>query len=42
MELIGGKAGKVGKDQLSLSEIEKEQKKALLMQCERLLTEKKS
>ena len=36
-----GKVGKVGKDQLALSDTEKEQKKALLLRCDNLLNEKK-
>jgi len=36
-----GKAGKVGKDQLALNNAEREQKKALLLECDKLLNEKK-
>jgi RNA polymerase sigma-70 factor (ECF subfamily) len=36
-----GNAGKLGKDQLILSDAEKEQKKELLMRCDKLLNEKK-
>jgi len=35
-----GKVGKLGKDQLALSNTEKEQKRALLIKCEELFTEK--
>jgi RNA polymerase sigma-70 factor (ECF subfamily) len=36
-----GKIGKVGKDQLALSNAEREQKKVLLLECDKLLNEKK-
>ena len=36
-----GKAGKLGRDQRMLSNAEKEQKKELLMRCEKLLNERK-
>jgi len=36
-----GKIGKVGKDQLAFSNAEREQKKALLLECDKLLNEKK-
>jgi RNA polymerase sigma-70 factor (ECF subfamily) len=36
-----GKVGKLGKDQLALSNAEREQKKDLLLRCDKLLNEKK-